>query len=423
MNLNIAFNTIIYIMVFLFPGIIYRKFFFRGKFKNQFEHGNVLERFLWNILTSVLCIFSFGILIYYFTDIYEYKLFKTLEYKDIYNLFNDLSKNTFPKKLEDIDGLKLFVQVFAFLYLYSALLGYLSFFLVTRFKLDRRFSFFRFNNHWEYFANVNSSNFKKLKLFKSYATYVDILISNKEGKDLYRGRLHEIIYDKDNKIEHIALKDALKFNQIKIDKDTITVEDVEGGIEVKGQFISEYNIHIRRPNKIIYKKFIDGHIFVIPNNNIDNLNFTYVEISDGFKLKAIGNILLITIIIIGFSGILFLIANLFFNIIFPEYLNSFFKRFVFTVASIYALVILIDLHSTNFKNINKEKNTYYNIYLILLISTSFLWLFEVLTGLQFLILFILSSFYNMLKIPKFSLNLLLYVLCIMLYLLILNYVF
>lgn len=262
-------------MVFLFPGIIFRKFFFRGKFKNQFEHGNVLERFLWNILTSVLCLLSFGIIIYYLTDIYEYKLFKSLEYKDIYNLFNDLSINTFPKKLEEIDGLKLFVQVFSSLYLYSASLGYLSFFIVTRFKLDRRFSFFRFNNHWEYFANVNSNNFKKLKLFKSYATYIDILISNKEGKDLYRGRLHEIIYDKDNKIEHIALKDALKFNQIKIDDGT-TVEDVEGGIEVNGQFISEYNIHIKRPNKIVYKKFIDGHIFVIPNNNIDNLNFTGV---------------------------------------------------------------------------------------------------------------------------------------------------
>lgn len=381
-------------MVFLFPGIIFRKFFFQGKFKNQFEHGNTLERILWNMLTSVFCIFTFAALLYILKAHFDFSFFKELEYKDIYGLFNDLSTNTFPEKLEKFEGLKLFVTVFTYLYVYSALIGYLTYLIVTKFKLDKRFFFFRFNNHWEYLVNVNSRNFKNLKLLKSYATYVDVLIGNQESKSLYRGRLHDIIYNKENKIEYIALKDTLEFKEV---YDYKCYTEDEKNFTLDGMTLDINSLHLKRDNKVVYKKVIDGHVFVIPYDGIKNINFTYVEISDRINTRKLNNVILFTSTLLGPIAIIFLFLNLFFNLLFPNYIDSTLKLVVFTLDAILVLVLLIDLNFTNFKEENLHKNSFYSIYLILMVASPLLWIFRILPLWAMVLLLVLSLFFHNIK--------------------------
>ena len=44
MEFNIALNTIVYLMVFIFPGMIFRKFYYIREYSKEFDKGNLFER-------------------------------------------------------------------------------------------------------------------------------------------------------------------------------------------------------------------------------------------------------------------------------------------------------------------------------------------------------------------------------------------
>ena len=122
MNVNIAFNTIIYIMVFLFPGILFRRAFFSGRFNKHFNSGDTSERLLWNLLFSFLCLFVFfGI--YY--ELHKAKIITSnVTYHDITSVFISLYDNKFPSLLQDYFKLKSTFMVLVSLYAFSILSGY-----------------------------------------------------------------------------------------------------------------------------------------------------------------------------------------------------------------------------------------------------------------------------------------------------------
>ena len=62
MEFNIALNTIVYITIFIFPGIIFRKFYYIREYSKEFDKGNLFERFVGTIFASViiLCISFLG---------------------------------------------------------------------------------------------------------------------------------------------------------------------------------------------------------------------------------------------------------------------------------------------------------------------------------------------------------------------------
>ena len=97
---NVALNTIFYIMIFIFPGILFRKFYFGGDFNKQFQQGNLMERFLWTVFFSViiisLCVLSF----IYLENHTNFKIANYLTYDTIKDLFESLSNNKLPEETD-----------------------------------------------------------------------------------------------------------------------------------------------------------------------------------------------------------------------------------------------------------------------------------------------------------------------------------
>lgn len=92
MNFNIVLSTIFYVMIFIFPGIIFRKFYFRGSFTSQFSKGNLFERFtltmFFSIISALLSV-SVLILLRYLFDV---RFLGSVSYKTIIDVFNDIKK-------------------------------------------------------------------------------------------------------------------------------------------------------------------------------------------------------------------------------------------------------------------------------------------------------------------------------------------
>ena len=98
MEFNIALNTIVYLMIFLFPGIIFRKFLFIREYSKEFDKGNLFERFIWTILTSIgILIVTFSIFLI-LKNILNLDLLTSISYKTIWNTFNDLSNNKLKER-------------------------------------------------------------------------------------------------------------------------------------------------------------------------------------------------------------------------------------------------------------------------------------------------------------------------------------
>ena len=373
MTLNIALNTIIIIMVFLFPGIIVRRSFFTNTFKNRYDNGGAIDKFVWNILVSIVSIILFSFL-YNFIDYSlslieeKYKIFGNsntnlrIEYHEIYCIFYSLSKGSLPIEFENYDNFIKYIIYILIVYLFSFVIGKLFYSIIKKSKVERWLSFFQFSNDWEYLTNPELSNFSDLKNKKGYTTWVDVLIGDKDNNSLYRGIVERIIYDKENKIENIILKKTIQFIQIDIrEKD---IKETDDRFIVNGKNIYKKNLHKKSNSQIVYKKIISGDFFVIPNKDIKNLNFSYIPpfiIDENTKTPILKNeskdythhILLLTTIILStlwyfgnFSKYFLnnhIIIEVILKILKGSYLIGYFIIFIFTISQLIKI-----------KRINKE---------------------------------------------------------------------
>lgn len=101
---------------------------------------------------------------------------------------------------------KVFIY-FISLYLGSALLGYLSHYLVRRYKLDRRTRILRFNNEWFYLLSGEITEFVEYPedLGKVDGVYLTTIVHH-SGKDyLYRGIVADFFFDKSGNLDRVLL--------------------------------------------------------------------------------------------------------------------------------------------------------------------------------------------------------------------------
>ncbi len=296
MSINIAFNTIIYIMVFLFPGILFRRAFFSGKFTKHFDSGNNFERLLWNILFSIISIALFCIaivMIENYTRTNFNKIFGITP-QEILNNFILIYENKFPIILNDSVSFLSVFYVLTSLYCLSGIIGIFVHKLVFILGLEKRYSIFKFQNSWDYLTNSNKQNNVNHKLGDIHYTKADIKTIDDE---LFTGKLHEIIFDKDGKIEAFAIQDSYKFCVLDIINDCTKISDVRNSISPNNPNIL---FHFETSTKFHYKKRIKGNILTVFNDRVQNISFTYIKISHVFKkfqkyLKYIVSVLLLVI--------------------------------------------------------------------------------------------------------------------------------
>lgn len=275
MNINIAFNTIIYIMVFLFPGILFRRAFFSGKFNKHFDSGNNIERLLWNILFSVICLFLFCGFITFVDSFTNNKLAEifSIGSQEILSNFVLVYENKFPLILNNSESLSNVFSALASLYCFSAIIGFFLNKIIFIFGFEKRFSIFKFQNNWDYITNSNRQNNVNHKLGDIHYTKVDIKTIDNE---LFTGKLHEIIFDKDGKIEAVAIQEAYKFYKLNKNSEMNKIEQIKNSISEDNAYILE---HLETLNEYIYRKRIKGNVFTIFYEKIQNISITYIKIS------------------------------------------------------------------------------------------------------------------------------------------------
>lgn len=355
MNINIAFNTIIYIMVFLFPGILFRRAFFSGKFNKHFDSGNNIERLLWNILFSFICLSLFCYIVTLFDSFTENKLTKifSIDSQDVLNNFVLVYENKFPVILNNSESLSNVFYGLASLYCFSTIIGFFVHQIIFIFGFEKRFSIFKFQNNWDYLTNSNRQNNVNHKLGDIHYTKVDIKTNENE---LFTGKLHEIIFDKDGKIEAVTIQEAYKFYRLNQADESEKISEIKNLISPDNAHLLE---HFETSSEYIYKKRIKGNVFTVFNERIQNISITYIKISHFFekfqkflKYTVSTLILLMTLFSISYAIWDFHIIDF----------STFYKRIGFCIITplSFCFLILFTINIFDFKKLKNDSKKFWS---------------------------------------------------------------
>ncbi|WP_163408663.1 hypothetical protein [Flavobacterium ajazii] len=387
MNINIAFNTIIYIMVFLFPGILFRRAFFSGDFNKHFESGNTFERLLWNMLTSILMLVAFCLSIHFCNLLLPFKIEFDLKTSDITDTFICIYENKLPTLFISETRIIQTISLLFSIYSFSILLGYFSNRIIFYLGLEKRFSVFQFQNNWHYLTNSNKQNNITHSIKDIYYTKVDI---KTKAEELFTGKLHVISYDKEGKIEAITLQEAYKFYRLTIANDLGKINEIKQALSDNDPHII---FHSETSNNFIYRKRIKGDLFTIFNNDLENISITYIKISNFYEKfqKTVKTILSIIILTATIFSISYAIWD--FKLI-P--FSSYYKRLTFCITSPLILILLILFLISIFdrklliENRKKYKTQIKEIFCILiLLSLPYLYIFDIVRFIFTLIIIII----------------------------------
>lgn len=242
MDFGLTLLGIAYIIAFVIPGLIFKRFYYQGKFSKQFFEGLFVDRLLTNIL--------WGLVIQLLT-IVSYCLFFGITSKDLYHEINSIYNNYTQQRIPEFK-FSYIQHMMRYLFaatLSAAALGIGLHLLVRFMKIDIRFSIFRFSNQWHYYFTGESLWFKEFrnnavrKNIKILSTEVDVVVKDNDGRtNMFSGTLRQYTLSKSGELETIYLTDAKRFS-------TKT-----------------------NPGAL---KTIPGDCFVIPYSNVLNLNLRY----------------------------------------------------------------------------------------------------------------------------------------------------
>lgn len=234
------------LFLILFPGIIFRRFYFYGEFSKEFSAGKNL--------IGLLAASAIPGLIILFVTVYLYSYIfvevNTAEIIDKYKEINDpdlkISGNTkFNSLLSETVCPFIFFQ-----YLISSMIGVLSGRGIRISRLDTKFKLLRFKNYWFYIFSGEYNKFKKFRHLKPIKkkhlfTKADVLIDSDGKALLYSGFVvdYELCNNDCTALSKIYLENAERYS----------IRD---------------NTKTRIP--------IPGTIFIVDCSSMKNINLTYV---------------------------------------------------------------------------------------------------------------------------------------------------
>jgi hypothetical protein len=271
--MDIALNTFIIFLLFIFPGIVFRRFYYVGEFSKQFSSSNWVNTFYISLVPGlviqIISYFTFINLIYRKPIVNEFDIANSI-YKKLVN-------NSLP---EELFNFELLSWIFAYLIVtivISFIIAQICWQVVRSLDWDKKFSPLRFNNYWHYYLSGESLKFKDFKGLlpnqKVVLTEADVLVDlGNEGTKLYKGFLRQhTICKNTGDLKAIYLTDVRRYKK-----------DLP-------------------PNNI---KNVPGHIMVIPAEKIVNINLIYIT-----KSEKIVNYSILFLTILNLSILLFLMFN------------------------------------------------------------------------------------------------------------------
>lgn len=367
-ELNIALNTIVYILIFIFPGLLFRKFLFIRAHSKQFNQGNLFERFLWTLFTSISILMFSGLIFLVSRKYLEIPILDSISYKTINYLFVTISNNHLPDESKIKSTYKDFIYLLSAIYLFSSILGIICHYLFNS-DIIKKVGFFKFNNYWQdlikgaYKVSINDD------AIYSY-TLADILTETNEGNKLYTGIVNDYFLNPNTgELEVIILRDVKRYKKIKSKRTGL-----------------ERTILVNIP----------GDNFCIEKNRILNMNFSYIsELKSNrpfYKgLSIFFNILLIISLIS--LGVLMFVNN---DVV---YLNRWYRKVTFFICSSVFLLIFKEYFENFIRGQFKSKFKIEDLNLFLTFSIPYLWIFNFISWymviiIQFVSILLLSLFIN-----------------------------
>lgn len=365
MEFNIALNTIVYLMIFLFPGVIFRKFLFIREYSKEFDKGNLFERFIWTILTSIAILLATFTIFLFLKNILKLDLLPSISYKTIWNTFNDLSNNKLPDPnetlpIKDRDVYKHFFFLMISIYVLSVILGILSYF-VTRTTFVKSIGILKYLNYWQDLVKGTFNSNHDDTLTYAYST-ADVLTEQNDTTKLYSGRVINYYLDiQTNHLQTIVLSDTKRYKRLD-----------NGSFEIKN---------------------IPGHNFIIEKERILNVNFTYVyEKKDENKVYKWIYRIVNLIFIMLFIGV---ISTMFFSNIYI-YTSTFLRKSAFVICGVLLILLLNNIVK---KVLSGQWSTFKatNVYYLIFFIIPYIWLFNFLNwywvlSIEFGVLILISVF-------------------------------
>jgi len=333
MEFNIAFNTIFYICIFIIPGILLRRFFYHSEFSKEFSQGNLLERLMWTILSSIISLFLCGL---FFIGIRFYAdLLPAISYTTVKNVFDLLGANELPEAADLKPIYTDFLYLIIGIYILSCLFGMLAHKLVLFIGTNSRLSFFKFKNYWYYFFRGKVKNATNDRKRKFWYTDADILVDQEGKAKMYSGKISDYYIEAtQNQLESIFLENVRRYKFLSKDCN-LSVSDL------REDEVSEKEKKLKNPLSRNFELIpIPGDVFCIPYSRVLNMNLTYVTQEKGISrinkiIWGILNILYYAVIIIPFT--FFWIEEIpYLNFPAPFYKLWFFLNVIFTSTILYA---------------------------------------------------------------------------------------
>lgn len=252
MDVSLTIVTIVYIVILVVPGVFFKRFYFQGDFNRQFQSGQFADRFVtsifWGIVTQLLFFYAF---------INSFNV----EFDSIFGLLSETHKVISENRMPNL-GKGIFTNLLLYLLgsvLFAVALGFISFKFVRLTQLDLRTNVLRFSNKWYYYF---SGEILKTKEFKSripknntvIGTLVDVLIKYGEGDDrLFSGNLVQYTINSDGNLETLFLAGTRRYSDSRGEK--------------------------------IPPKEVPGDCFVIPYQNVLNMNIQYIFVQKEIGIK------------------------------------------------------------------------------------------------------------------------------------------
>lgn len=248
--MNLTTNFILLFLIIIFPGIVFRRFYFYGDFNKQFKIKEPLNNlFISNIIPGVILLVS--------------SLFIINSFEKGNAYFNRLLTKFFILNQQNSEISTEFFSDFILLIIttlgLSILSGYLFSRIIRLLKWDIKFKMLQYKNVWHYIFSGEISRFKKFKdqfeinIYNNkkntfYPPYVDILIS-KNGRDvLYSGFLldYEVDQSETSQLNKVYLKRPKRYKR----KEDGTTEEIN----------------------------IPGDLFILNTEGMINLNIRYYPV-------------------------------------------------------------------------------------------------------------------------------------------------
>ncbi|KAF2335460.1 hypothetical protein [Flavobacterium daemonense] len=247
--MEIALNSFVLFLLFIFPGIVFRRFYYVGEFSKQFNSGNWINTIYISLVPGLII----QIISYFaFVNLINANLsFNNFEF--INSIYKKIKKDSLPKELFNFELLSwIFLYLFTTVFI-SFIIAQICWKVVRTFNLDIQFSTLRFNNYWHYYLSGESLKFKDFKGLlpdKSLIvalTEADVLVDvGNDGTKLYKGLIRQhTICKNSGDLKAIYLTDVRRYRK-NFENNSVEIKDVP------------------------------GHIMILPAEKIININLTYI---------------------------------------------------------------------------------------------------------------------------------------------------